>query len=97
MRLFFGHRTMIDSFGDDEQLTWPKGNIPLPHADGDATLENKEEIVRVDVRVPDELTLDFDDHEIVTIELAHDAWLPVSVEGGELFRKIDGRHGIHGT
>jgi hypothetical protein len=65
--------------------------------DGDSALQYEEEIVCVVVRVPDELTLDLDNHEVVTIELAHDAWLPMGVEGGELLCKIDGRHGIHQT
>jgi len=97
MRLVFGHRTVLDSFGDDEQFTWTNGNITLAHADGDATFENEEEIIRVVVRVPDEFTLDLDDHEIVTVELAHDARLPVTVERSELFRKIDGEHETHRT
>lgn len=97
MCLIFGYGAMLDPLGDNEQFTWTQGHITLAHADGDSALEYEEEIIRVVVRVPDELTLDLDDHEVVTIELAHDAWLPVSVEGGELLCKIDGRHGIHRT
>ena len=97
MRFLLRHRAMFDPFGDDAQLTRTKGYITLAHADGDAALENDEELVRVVVRMPDELTLDLDNHEIMTIELADDPWLPVTFEGSELRREIDGRHETQGT
>lgn len=96
MRLFLGDGAVLYALGDDEQLTRTKGDIALAHADGDATFENKEEVIRVVVSVPDELAFDLDDHEIVVIELADDTGLPVTFEGSELFRKIDGRHAVQG-
>lgn len=97
MRLFFSERTVFYAPGDDEQLTRTKGDITLAHTDGDVPFEDKEEIIRVVVRVPDELTFDLDDHKIVAIELSDDTRLPITFEGSELFRKIDGRHGIQAT
>ena len=96
MRLFLGDGAVLYPFRDDEQLTWTKRNIALAHANGDTTLENKEEVICVVVRMPDELTFDLDDHEIVAIELADDTGLPVTFEGSELFRKIDGMHVVQG-
>ena len=40
------------------------------------------EVVGVFVLVPNELAFDFDNHEIVTVELAHRPWLPVLGERG---------------
>jgi len=96
MRLFLGDVAVLYPLGDDEQLTRTEGDIALAHTDGDATFENEEEVIRVVVRVPDELAFGLDDHEIVTIELADDTGLPVVFEGSELFREIDGRHGVQG-
>lgn len=92
MRLLLGYGAVLRAFGDDEQLSWAKGDVTLTHANGDTTLENKKEVIRVVVRMPDELALDLDHHEIVTIELADDARLPVTFEGGELVCEIDGLH-----
>jgi hypothetical protein len=97
VRLFLGDGAVLYPFRDDEQFTWTKRNITLAHANVDTTLENKEEVIRVVVRVPDELTFDLDDHQIVAIELADDTGLPVTFEGSELFREIDGGHGVQGT
>jgi hypothetical protein len=97
MCLLFGDGAVLDTLGDHEQLTGAKGDIALAHTDGDATLENKEEVIGVVVRVPDERAFDLNDHEIVAIELADDTGLPVTFEGSELFREIDGRHGVQGV
>src|SRR5262249_42755082 len=93
MRLFLGHRAVLCPSRNNEQLTGAKRDIPLAHANGNATLEHVEEVVRVVVLVPDELTLDLHDHQIVAIELTHYARLPVTFEGSELLCEVDGAHG----
>ena len=75
MRLFFSDGAMLDTLWNDEHLARTEGDVAVAHADGDAALEHKEEVVGVVVSVPNELTLDLDDHEVVTIELADHAWL----------------------
>ena len=97
MRLFLGDGTVLYSLGNDEQLTRTKGDVALVHTNGDATFENKEEIIRVVMRVPNELAFDLDDHEIVAVELPDDAGLPVTFKCSELLREIDSSHGVHGT
>ncbi len=89
MRLFFSDRAMLDTLWNDEQFARAKRDIALTHADRDATLENKEEVVGVVVRVPNEVTLDLDDHQVVAIELANHAWLPMTFKGSELVGEID--------
>jgi hypothetical protein len=92
MRLLFGYRAVLDPLWDDEQLAWTKRDITLAHANGDVPLEDKEEVIRVFVYVPDELTLDLNHHQIVTIELADYARLPVTFESSEFVCEIDGLH-----
>ncbi|GAB4218518.1 MAG: hypothetical protein OHK0012_28000 [Synechococcales cyanobacterium] len=42
--------------------------------------------------VPNELTLGFYHHEIVTVELTNHVRLPVTCKSSEFVRKIDGWH-----
>ena len=93
MRLLLRDGTVLLPLGDNKQLARTKGDITLAHANGDATFENKEEVIRVRVRVPDKLALDLDHHEIVTVELTDHAWLPVIFEGSEFVYEVDGWHG----
>src|SRR5512134_3880778 len=55
MRLFLGDGTVLYSLGNNEQLTRTEQDVALAHTNGDATFENKEEIIGVVMRVPDEL------------------------------------------
>ena len=80
---------MLNTLWNDEQFARAERDIALTQADGDATLENKEEVIGVVVRVPSELTFDLDDHEVVTVELTDHAWLPVTFKGSELVSEID--------
>src|SRR5262245_50950551 len=96
MRFVFGDRAMFDTLRDDEEFPWTERYVAFAHADGDMPLQHEEKVIRVVVRVPDELAFDLHDHEIVTVELANHTRLPVTLEGCELLCKIDGRHGLLG-
>ena len=89
MRLFFSDGAMLNTLWNDEQFARAERDVALAHADGDATLENKEEIIGVVVRMPNELAFDLDDHEVVTIELTDHAWQPVTFKRSELVSEID--------
>lgn len=89
MRLFFSDGAMLDTFWNDEQFARAERDVALAHADCDATLENKKEVIGVVVRMPNKLTLDLDDHQVVAIELADHAWLPMTIKGSELVSEID--------
>ena len=72
---------MLHPLGYDEHLAWPERDISFTHLNRDSAFEYQEEVVRVFVRVPNELAFDFDDHEVVAIELTYRSGLPVLVEG----------------
>lgn len=80
---------MLYPFGDNEHFAWAKRNVSFAHLDCDLAFEYQEEVVSVVVFVPDELSLDFDDDEVVAIELAHSPWLPVLSECGELLSEVN--------
>ena len=93
VRLFVGDRTVFDSLGNDVDLAGPKFNVAVSQLDGQAPLQNHEEVIRVFMLVPLEGAFDLDDHEIVAVELSDRPGLVVLREGCELFREIDGGHG----
>ena len=85
MGLIVCHGSMFNSFGNHVHLASIQSYSAITHFDLKRAFENKEEVVCVRVRVPNELAFDFDDHEIVVIECADCSWAPVLVESFELF------------
>ena len=88
MGLVVCHCSMFNSFGNHVHLASIQSYRAITHFDFKRAFENKEEVVCVRVRVPNELAFDFDDHEIVIVESADSSWVPVFVERAELFREI---------
>lgn len=56
--------------------------MPVPELNRQITLEHEGKVIRVGVRVPDELALNLDYHDIVAVEGGNDLRRPVI---GELF------------
>jgi len=77
MGFVLSNRAVLDTFRDDKHFAWAKRNGPISQLNANPPLDNKEKIVRIVVLMPYELAFDFDDHEIVTVELSDDAWMPV--------------------
>src|SRR5262245_29546951 len=92
VRLFLRDRAMLDPLGYHAYFTWAKMDVSISHTDGEPTLQDKEEVIRVIMRVPDELTLHFDHHEVMSVELADGARLPVLRTSRELCREVDDIH-----
>lgn len=74
---FFCHWRVLDTFGDDKQLAWTKRHVALAHSDGQPTLEHEKEVIGLVVCVPDELALNLDHHQVVSVKLADRSGLPV--------------------
>ena len=75
--LFFCHWTVLDTLGDDKQLAWTKRHVVLAHSDGNLPLEHEKEVIGLVVRVPDELALDLDHHQVMSVKLTDRSGLPV--------------------
>lgn len=90
MRLLVRYGTMLHAARDDEELSLAELNVPVAELDRQPPLQDEKEVVRVGVRVPDELALDLPDLNLVLVVVADDARLEVLVEGRELLREIDG-------
>ena len=90
VRLLVRDGTMLHAARDDEELSLAELNVPVAQLDRQPPLEDEEEVVRVGVRVPDELALDLPDLDLVLVVVADDPRLEVLVEGRELLREIDG-------
>ena len=93
MRFFFRHRAVLDAFRHHEHLARAQTHVAVAQADGDVAVQHHEEVVGVGVLVPDEFALHLHHHQVVPVELADHARLPVFVEGVELLREVDGLHG----
>lgn len=52
-------------------------------------LENEEEVIGVMALVPDEVTLDLDDVDVVVVDSRDDPRLPVLPDESELFGEVD--------
>ena len=81
---------MLHPAGDDEELSLAELNVPVAQLDRQPPLQDEKEVVRVGVRVPDELALELPDLNLVVVVVADDPRLEVLVEGRELLREIDG-------
>jgi hypothetical protein len=92
MGLLGRHRSVLDALGNDEDFARPELNDSVSKLDIDSAAQNQKEVIRVLVLVlvPHELALDFCDHEIVSIEIADDARLPVVFEFAELVGQVYG-------
>jgi len=93
MGLGGGDRPVLNSSRHDKYFAWADRNDSVAKLNVNPTAENEKEIIRIIVLVPYELTLDLNNHEIVSIEFAHDARLPEVCEGGELIGQVDRLHG----
>jgi hypothetical protein len=92
VRFFLGDRAVLDTFGDDEQFSGTQGYVTAPHLDRDPAFQHQEQIVRVVMLVPGELSFRFHDKQVVSVELADGPGLPVSCERSELFSEVDCFH-----
>ena len=90
VRLLVRDGTMLHAARDDEELSLAELNVPVAQLDRQPPLQDEKEVVRVGVRVPDELALELPDLNLVVVVVADDPRLEVLVEGRELLREIDG-------
>lgn len=62
---------MFGSLWDNKHFSRFKVNSAVTEIDGHVSVENDEYLVRISVAVPDKITLEFDNFEVVIIHLCH--------------------------
>ncbi len=62
------------------------------HFDVHRAFDDDEHLVGVLVVVPDELTFEFGQLELVIVHLCNHAWAPVFTEQGQFLCQVDGGH-----
>jgi hypothetical protein len=92
MGFIFGDRAMFDSFRDYKYFTRTERDYSVPKLNVDAPAEDQKEVISIVVLVPDKLTLDFDNHEVMSVELTNDPGLPVLCKCRQLVGKVYGFH-----
>lgn len=83
---------MLYAFGHYEYFAWPEPNSAVPQLNSNMPGENQKEIVGIVVFVPNEFALDLYNHEVMPVEAADDARLPIFRKCGEFIREIDCVH-----
>jgi hypothetical protein len=64
--------TTYDALRNDIKVTGTTPHVAVPHPDRECALEDNEQIVRIRMRVPDELAFDLDHHYVMPIEPGDD-------------------------
>jgi hypothetical protein len=77
MGLVLSDRTVLNALGHYKYFAWTEPNSTVSQLNSDMSNENQKEIVSIVMLVPNKLTLDLDDHEVVTFEAADDVRLPI--------------------
>lgn len=92
MCFIFGDRAMFDSFRHDKYFPRAERDNSLSKLNLDAPAEDQKEVISILVLVPNKLTLDFDNHEVMSVELTNDPGLPVLCKRRQLVGKVYGFH-----
>ena len=71
---------MFDAFRYDIHLARTDRHCTVAKIDAQLSIQHDERLVRIAVVMPDEVTLDFDDLELVVVHLSNDPRLPVIIE-----------------
>lgn len=77
MSLGLGDGPVLDAFGHHEYFAGTEPNGAVSQLNSNMPDENQKEIVGIVVLMPNEFALDFYDQQIVPVEAADDARLPI--------------------
>jgi hypothetical protein len=88
VNLLFGDRTMFDATGHDEELPLLQTDVTLPELHPESSFDHQEEFIFAVMLVPDKLTLELGQLDVLPVQLAHNLGAPVIVEESELFPDI---------
>ena len=78
----FRYRTMFNAAGDDEEFIFFQHNGPVPQFHVEFTFDNKEHFIFMIMLVPDKFSFEFDELDVLSVELAGDAGIPVIMDEG---------------
>src|SRR5690348_4522881 len=83
------HGAMFDALGHDIHLAGRELDSLVPELECHRAVEDNEDFVRVDMRMPDKFAPELDELELVVVHLRNHAGRPVLREPGELVSQID--------
>ncbi len=88
MSFFLSDSPMLDTLWNNVHFAGPQFDRVVSHFDLEHAIEYEEEVIGVSVTVPHELALDFDDHEVMSVEQADGSWTPVFRERVQFRREV---------
>ena len=80
MRFFVRNGTVLHSARNHKHLSGRKDDFTVAQFDPQTTTQHQEKVIGLIVLVPHKLALDFNDHEVMTIELPDGPRLPVTAK-----------------
>ena len=92
MSFFRSDRVVLDTLGHDEELAFAEMDVAIAELDGHLALQDEEQLVFVLVSVPNELSLEFHELHVMSVQLANDLWAPEVREQLELLLEVDFLH-----
>ena len=90
MYLIMRHRSVFDPLPHNVHFAGAQPDRLIMQLDVKGPLEHKEQSSVSSWLMPDERTAEFDDHDVVPIELADGSRRPVVAEARELVLQVDG-------
>jgi hypothetical protein len=88
MSLFGCDRPVLDAARDDEKLTFFQPDLPVTEIHPKPPFHYQEKLILILMMMPDEFSLEFDQFDVLAIELAGDPWVPMVVDLAELFLDV---------
>src|SRR5208337_1644709 len=101
LHLALGEGLVLHSVWDDEHFAGADRHGPGPEVDSQLTVENEERLIGLRVRVPDEVSFETNDLELIVVHFRNHSGLPRLREAVEFFLEPDrpkevGAIGLHG-
>ena len=85
---------MFYAAGDDEEFIFLQHNGSVPQFHVEFAFDNKKHFVFMIMFVPDKFSFELDELDVLSVERAGDAGVPVIVDEGEFFEEIYFFHGL---
>jgi hypothetical protein len=89
MTFIRGHRSMLHAFWHNEHFTFIQAHVSIAELNLELTFQDNERFIGLRMVMPDKLSLNLCNLEVVLIHLRHDLRRPVLGEQGQFLLKVN--------
>ena len=79
---------VLDAARDDQKLPFFQPERMVPKIHSESPLDDQEQLILVLMMMPDKLSLEFDQLDVLAVQIANDPRIPVVVEQAEFFLDV---------